>query len=223
MSTFDQKQTTLGYALLLYIVIVVVLITLIPFEFRVPDKIQLIWATYTEDFFANIIFGAVLGAVSQLLARVLKAGERAERRFELPTLKRLLPLYLIYLLLVAAWPTTVPLNEWQVFIDFQEFTSRERIVFIFRFVELIAAFTLLGYMIAQMRGRKNESGAKTLAWILLGALCASAITAVLKGPPPLIAATVFQTVGMTAACLYGAVIYRLQLAAIRGSNLQPQT
>jgi hypothetical protein len=32
-------------------------------------------------------------------------------------------------------------------------------------------------MIAQMRGRKNESGAKTLAWMLLAALCSSAITA----------------------------------------------
>jgi hypothetical protein len=74
-----------------------------------------------------------------------------------------------------------------------------------------------------MRGRKNESGAKTLAWMLLAALCSSAITAFLKGPHPLIAATVFQTVGITAACLYGAVIYRLQLAASRGSNLRPRS
>ena len=47
-----------------------------------------------------IVFGVVLGAVFQLPARVLKAGPRTERRFELPTLKRLLPLYVIYLLLV---------------------------------------------------------------------------------------------------------------------------
>ena len=384
MRALDSKQNTLSYALLFYIVIVVFLITLIPFEFRIPDKIQFYWATDAEDFFANIIlflpvgfifklsrrtnqdrfcisalifgtllsvaiefsqlfvpgrytstidvitngmgawlggltfvflkktlkeertgrllalelplmnvvylliplmwltglaageevkrwwlilllgvFGggvlgsvyfyrlkngsgvgpnqlscfamawvfigalpmitryplqvtvsiAVIGAVSQLSARFLKAGENTERRFELPTLKRLFPLYMIYLLLVAAWPTTVPLNEWQVFIDFQELTSSEKTVFTFRFIELIAAFTLLGYMIAQMRGRKNESGAKMLAWVLLAALCASAITAVLKGPSPLIAATVFQTAGITAACLYGAVIYRLQLAA----------
>ena len=74
-------------------------------------------------------------------------------------------------------------------------------------------------MIAEMRGRKNESAGKTFSWILLAALCASAIAAVIKGPPPLIAATVFQTAGITAACLYGAVIYRLQLAAIRSSNI----
>ena len=40
MIRFDQKQSAFGYALLLYIVIVVVLITFIPFEFRIPDKIQ---------------------------------------------------------------------------------------------------------------------------------------------------------------------------------------
>ena len=39
-----------------------------------------------------IFFGVVLGAVFQLLARVLKARERTKRRFELPTLKRLFPL-----------------------------------------------------------------------------------------------------------------------------------
>ncbi len=196
-----------------------------------------------------IVFGAVLGAVSQLLARVLKrlskkrsvirrfffynhlyhpsvfrnvflksgikAGARTERRFELPTLKRLLPLYVIYLLLVAAWPTTIPLNEWQVFIDFQEFTSRERIVFIFRFIELIAAFTLWGYMIAEMRGRKNESAGKTYVWVLIAALVTSIIIIILKGLSDLIALDLIETGLISAASLYGAVIYRLQLSAIR--------
>jgi glycopeptide antibiotics resistance protein len=386
MRTFDQEQSTFGFALLLYIVIVVVLITLIPFEFRIPDKIQFTWATYTEDFFANIIlflpvgfifklsrrtnqdrfcihalifgtllsvtiefaqlfvpgrytsiidvitngsgawlgglifvflkrtlkeeraghlptlelplmnlvylliplmwltglsagqevlrwwlmvllglfgggvlfsiyffhlrdggsvgpnklscfamgwffigalpmltryplrvavFGAVLGAVFKLLARVLKAGERTERRFELPALKRLFPLYLIYLLLVAAWPTTVPLNEWQVFIDFKALTFGERIVFTFRFIELIAAFTILGYMIAEMRGRKNESAGKTFAWVLITALVASVIIIMLKGLPALISISLIETGLISAASLFGAVIYRLQLSSIR--------
>ena len=162
-----------------------------------------------------IVFGAVLGAVSQLLARVLKAGDRTERRFELPTLKRLVPLYLIYLLLVATWPTTVPLNEWQVFIDFKALTSGERIVFTFRFVELIAAFTLLGYMIAEMRGRKNESAGKTFAWVLITALVASVIIIMLKGLPASISFSLIETGLASAASLCGAVIYRLQLSSIR--------
>jgi hypothetical protein len=170
-----------------------------------------------------IVFGAVMGSVFQLLARVLKAGARTERRFELPTLKRLFPLYLIYLLLVAAWPTTVPLNEWQVFIDFKALTSGERIVFTFRFIELIAAFTLLGYMIAEMRGRKNESAGKIFAWVLITALVASVIIIMLKGLPALFFFSLIETVLISAASLSGAVIYRMQLAAIRGSNLNPRS
>jgi len=66
MRTFDQKQSTFGYALLLYIVIVVVLITLIPFEFRIPDKIQFFWGTDAEDFFTNIIFFLPVGFIFRL-------------------------------------------------------------------------------------------------------------------------------------------------------------
>jgi hypothetical protein len=161
-----------------------------------------------------IVFGSALGVVSQLLARVLKAGESTERRFELPTLKRLFPVFLVYLLLVAAWPTTVPLNEWQVLVNFQEFTPSERFVFIFRFIELIAAFTLWGYMIAEMRGRKNESAGKTFSWVLLTALVAFVIVILLKGLPAVIAFSLIETGLITAASLYGAVIYRLQLSAI---------
>ena len=126
-----------------------------------------------------------------------------------------MPLYLIYLLLVAAWPTTVPFNEWQVFIDFQEFTSGERIVFTFRFIELIAAFTLLGYMIAEMCGRKNEAAGKTFAWVLITALVASVIIIMLKGLPASISFSLIETGLASAASLYGAVIYRLQLSSIR--------
>jgi glycopeptide antibiotics resistance protein len=162
-----------------------------------------------------VIFGAIIGAVSQILARLPIAGSKDERRFELPTLKRLLPLYVIYLLLVAAWPTTVPLNQWQAIIHFQELTFDERIVFTFRFIELIAAFTLLGYLIAEMRGRKNESSGKTLAWTVLAALSTSVIIAVLEGFSSLVAVNILETGIITAASLYGAVIYRLQLAAIQ--------
>jgi len=46
---------------------------------------------------------------------------------------------------VAVWPTTLPFQDWQFKINFQELVFNERIVFTFRFIELIAAFTLFGY------------------------------------------------------------------------------
>jgi hypothetical protein len=70
-------------------------------------------------------------------------------------------------------------------------------------------------MIAEMRGRKNESVDKTFAWVLITALVASVIIIMLKGFPALISFSLIELGLISAASLYGAVIYRLQLSSIR--------
>jgi hypothetical protein len=138
-----------------------------------------------------------------------------ERRFELPTLNKVFPLYGLYLLLLSVWPTTLPLAEWPNGLDYKQLTEVQRIVFASRFIEVIAAFTLLGYMVAGMRGRKSESTLKTLAWVMACASAFSIMTAVLRdfisGP----LSSVLEATLFTGASLYGAVIYRLQLAAVK--------
>ena len=91
-------------------------------------------------------------------------------------------------------------------------------VFTFRFIELIAAFTLWGYMIAEMRGRINESSGKTFARVLITALVAFVIITMLKDLPALISFSLIEASLISAASLYGAVIYRLQLSAIERLN-----
>jgi len=157
-----------------------------------------------------------LSALAAQLSTQFRAGKnKAERRFEQPTLKRLLPLYCVYLLLLPVWPTTLPLAEWSTGFDYKRLTDVQRIVFASRFIEVIAAFTLLGYMVAGMRGRKNESGLKMLSWVEGSALAFSILTAVLRdfitGP----LSSVLEVSLFTGATLYGAVIYRLQLAAVK--------
>lgn len=161
-----------------------------------------------------LIFGLLIGIFAQIAAWLTRKTINEERRFELLALKRLLPLYAIYLLLLTAWPTTLPPQQWQFTINFEEFAFNERIAFIFRFVEHVAAFTLLGYMIAAMRGRKNESTEKTLGWTLFIAVAAAIFIEVLKTYPALNGINILAVIIITAASLYGAVIYRLQLAAI---------
>jgi hypothetical protein len=70
-------------------------------------------------------------------------------------------------------------------------------------------------MIAEMRGRKNEAPGKSYAMVLITALVASAVIIMLKGLPALISFSLIETGLISAASLYGAVIYRLQLSAIR--------
>jgi hypothetical protein len=164
------------------------------------------------------IFTISVGIVTQIFARIPKEDKRDkadERRFELPTLRRILPLFGLYLLLLGIWPTTLSVGDWQLNIYFQKLAFNDRIAFTFRFIEFIAAFTLLGYMIAELRGRKNQSAAKTLGWIFFTALICSIIIEIIKGYPPLLGSSILEIVFITAAALYGGIIYRLQLAAIQ--------
>jgi Mg/Co/Ni transporter MgtE len=70
-------------------------------------------------------------------------------------------------------------------------------------------------MIAQMRGRKNESVGKTLGWIFLITLICSISIEIIRGYPPLLTSNISEIVFITTAGLYGGIIYRLQLAAIQ--------
>jgi glycopeptide antibiotics resistance protein len=157
----------------------------------------------------------IMGGLVQIPARLPLRNRRGERRFELPTLKVLLPLYAVYLMLLALWPTTVPFQDWEFKMRFQELTFNERIVFIFRFIEMIGAFTLFGYMIAEMRGRKKESLKAALAWVFLIVLVCSGAIETARAYPPLLGSDLLEILLMTGAGLYGGMIYRLQLAGIR--------
>lgn len=161
-----------------------------------------------------LAFGILIGLLVQIPARRARKAKPAERRFELPALKLLLPLYAVYLLLLAVWPTTLPIERWQFNINFEQLAFNEKIVFIFRFAENIAAFTLLGYMVAEMRGRKNEAAEKTLGWTFFISIAAAIFIQVLKTYPALNRISILPIIIITAASLYGAVIYRLQLSAI---------
>ena len=156
-----------------------------------------------------------VGGAAQISTRLWRRRNEAERRFELTTLHRVLPLYGLFLLLLSVWPSTLPLGEWSRGLDYKHLTEVERIVFAARFIEVIAAFTLLGYMVAEMRGRKSESAVKTLSWVAGAALGFSVLTAAVRdflaGP----LSSVLEAALFTTAALYGAIIYKLQLAAVK--------
>jgi glycopeptide antibiotics resistance protein len=156
-----------------------------------------------------------LSSLMQIPGRLPLQNKRGQRRFELSTLKVLLSLYAVYLLLLALWPTTVPFQDWPRRVSFQDLTFNQRIVFTFRFIEIIGAFTLLGYMVAEMRGRIKESLGVALGWILAIVLSCSAGFVTLRAAHPLIGSDILETLLISSAGVYGAVIYRLQLAAVQ--------
>jgi peptidoglycan/LPS O-acetylase OafA/YrhL len=77
-----------------------------------------------------------------------KPRSSRSRRFETATLKRLFPFFGIYLLLLLLLPGAMERNT---------FTVKPGLVKSIRMIEFMAAFAILGYMIAEMRGRKDDS------------------------------------------------------------------
>lgn len=161
------------------------------------------------------VFGVVIALLVQIPARIPARKRKEERRFEPSTLKWLLPIYCLYLALLALWPIIVPVEGWQFKAHFQDLISSQKNVLIFRFIEIIGALTLFGYMIAEIQGRREESLKAALVWIFLPVLGCSAVFVIARAYPPLLVPDFQEILLMTAAGFYGGVIYRLQLAAVR--------
>jgi len=70
MEDTNQKQFALSYALLMYMVGVVLLITLIPFQFHIPQRILFsIWDIYVNDSITNFVLFLPLGFLFRLSRR----------------------------------------------------------------------------------------------------------------------------------------------------------
>jgi len=69
MEVTNQRQFALSYALLMYMVGVVLLITLIPFQFHIPHEISDMWGMYVDDSITNFVLFLPLGFLFQLSRR----------------------------------------------------------------------------------------------------------------------------------------------------------
>jgi glycopeptide antibiotics resistance protein len=146
-----------------------------------------------------------------MTALFAKRKKRRSRRFELPTLKKLLPLYLLYIFLITLWPTTPGMYDLQAgYIE-----TSDRIATVARFVDFIGAFTLLGYMITEMRGRKRETLFKNIALLIVIFLSWLVLHVIVRGGSTFHVLDVAVAFLIVAASFYGSMIYRLQLAAIQ--------
>jgi VanZ family protein len=178
-----------------------------------------------------LVLGAAL--LVALVARLEAARNlplMPERRFELPTLRRVWPLLVAYLVLSALWPMPwlhlqwppmswppVPWRPgpWHGGWGIADLADMPGVTPMLRALEYLAAFTLLGYTVAESRGRLEERTGSRLAR-LAGAsvLCAAALEA-LRGFHPGHGASVVVLLLTTAMSLYGGLIYRIQLAMVR--------
>jgi len=154
-----------------------------------------------------------IGAFIHLFLQLLQKITLKERRIEQLTLKILFPLYTFYLALLTYWathPTSGRIHE-----NFQEFAFNKRIELIFLMVELVASYTLLGYMIAGMRGRKEGWQGYTFGLVFLITLSTAIVTDVMSASSSLAGINIPRIILVTSMSLYGTIIYSLQLNAIQ--------
>jgi VanZ family protein len=140
------------------------------------------------------------------------AAAGPNRRFEIPLLRLAAPLYGAYLGLIVAAPLAAGTGAWHLRLGFPEGSS-DRLE-ILRLLELAAAFTLAGYMVAEVRGRTEmrltDAFLRLVGW---GVGLAVAVEAV-RGYHPGFGASLTRGTLLAAAAVYGGWLYYLQRAHV---------
>lgn len=162
-----------------------------------------------------LLAGAVMIALLVRLEAGRPTAPAPDRRFELPTLRRVWPLLGGYLVLSALWPLPWTPRAWHGGWGLTDLGDMPGIVPMLRALEYLAAFTLLGYTIAEARGRRPEPPARLAAWVAACSLAAAAVLEGLRGFHPAHGTSLLALFLAGAAGLYGGLIYRRQLAVVR--------
>jgi glycopeptide antibiotics resistance protein len=158
-----------------------------------------------------VLIGAgTVGAACWCMMRNAASRVSPERRFEVPLLTSAAPVYALYLALIMAAPLTGDIVPWRLWFGFPDIASHQ--TEILRLLELVAAFTLLGYMVAEFSGRTivyfRSALPRVLGWAVTLAIAAEA----LRGFQWRGGASVARGLMLALAAIYGGWLYYLQRA-----------
>ena len=166
-----------------------------------------------------VLAGSALVALVARLEAARPLPPAPERRFELSTLRRVWPLLVGYLILSALWPMPWTPGPWHGGWGIADLADMPGITPMLRALEYLAAFTLLGYTVAESRGRREDSAGQRLARLAAASFLSAAALEVLRGFHPAHGASVLILLLTGAVGLYGGLIYRIQLGVIREAVL----
>lgn len=152
-----------------------------------------------------------------LLTAILAAlpWRSADRRFERTTLSRILPVLAVYLLLAALWPPFQSLGPWHGTLGLTDRVEPVLTRYPAPLLEYLAAFTVLGYVSAEWRGRAELPLARDLPRLLGVALGSALALDLLVGFQAGHSASLIRVALVVAGALFGGMIYHLQRDHIR--------
>lgn len=163
-----------------------------------------------------VVFAAIavgLGTALWSMERLPESGP--DRRFERETLRRVVPFFALYLVFLAGWP---PWSEWVPFhgsFDTIRLWGAADTFAIMRVLEQLASFTVLGYLVAESRGRLERPYSGSLPLLLTVGAGAAIIVEVIAGLHPGAGASPVRALIAVAITCYGGGIYHLQRSHIR--------
>ncbi len=138
-----------------------------------------------------------------------------DRRFEQTTLSRILPGLVLYLILAALWPPLRPFSPWHGTLGLTDHIEPINTRYPASLLEYLTAFTVLGYVIAEWRGRFEYPLARDLPWLLLMALVSGLTLELLVGFQVGHGASLVRLILVVAGALFGGMIYHLQRDHVR--------
>jgi len=138
-----------------------------------------------------------------------------ERRFERATLKRVFPVFGLYLLLLALWHPFRPLTAWHLTLGFTDQITEKSTQILNPRIEYLVAFTVLGYLSAEWRGRSEIPLAQDLPRLFLYSLGIALVIEFLVGFQSGPGASLIRVVMVILSALFGGTIYHLLRAHIR--------
>lgn len=158
-----------------------------------------------------IVLGTTLGVV-YLAQKIRGPAYGKSRRFEEKCLRRVLPVYLLYLLGSALSPWQPLALPWHWRRWFDHLTPLYDLVpldGVFLLVEAGTSFTLFGFMIAGLRGRVRETRLSMFVAVTCYCGLVVATLEVLRGFHPLHHASIAHAGLTMGAALLGAYLYRM--------------
>ncbi len=167
---------------------------------------------------ASIVLVVMLAAVGAFVwtRSADRSGARSiNRRFESRALTEAAPFYVAYLLLLVAPVAGATESSWSVTVGFAAAMGVWAAGSVLHVVELVAAFTLLGYMLAEFRGRRESRFRAGARYVAAWAAGAAVVCEALEGFHPDGSASLARLTLLVVAALYGAWLYHLQRAHVR--------
>jgi hypothetical protein len=169
------------------------------------------------EYPAIVAYGIVLVALAtRSLVRLPWFGEADHRRFEIPVLKRVWPIYVAYLILLSlGGPLPLGYRNWLWVWGLCDLSGGQSIVPVWWLMEYFAGFTLLGYIVAESHGRRDITVRTSILLSCFWCGLAATLLEICRGFHPRFAASFLQGLFGFTGSLYGSVIYWFQLSSIQ--------